>query len=187
LSSVPLDIFDVEDPFAGIPDETIGETARSSAPNWKDRKTSGRHSDKREHYPRVIKALRDGSVPSEIAFCAGGFFWKCDYKEIIYTGQPVSKDILGFMDIQGLKAGRFIGLNITSKASMGTHISDYVGKKTHGQAKVRVEVLLREFLANGGVFLIAGYHRPGTSGKWLYEWLRVTPELLDKYKARKRS
>lgn len=144
--------------------------------------------DYRKLYPHTMRLLNSMHP---------GKYWPVDYKEFVPTfhngrpdysnGKVISKDMLGFADIGGTARpnGRFVTANVTSVGAIAAHMRKYVSDETHGQAKIRIEAHLREFLDCGGLLYVIGWHKPKRN--WEPKVLAVTPELLDIYKARRRK
>jgi hypothetical protein len=172
------DLFIHDDPFGeDVATSNLPPAAVTGYGKVSGIKNTGSPWKAREHYPRVRKLLAETH---------GGFFWNCDRKIMTYSGSMVDQDLLGFMDIQGVSGGRFIACNVTTQASIKAHLRDYTDpRNTYGQGKLSVYSLLLEFLGNGGEFWIYGGHKEGA--RWQYETVKVTPELLAEYVARKRG
>lgn len=129
-----------------------------------------------EQYKRSIKDLQKRWP---------GWYIKSEHYAPIYGGGTVKRDFGGFADVCGVHEGRFVAAQITTLSQVRAHIVKYTDptKKSGGLGDVSIETNLRAFLANGGLFLILAYHKPGRL--WEVEVTIVTAELLDECKVRK--
>ncbi|HWD40079.1 MAG TPA: hypothetical protein VG944_14615 [Fimbriimonas sp.] len=173
--------------YKPLAEEAKEEYVPGGLTDWATKEDKKKRSTHTKHYDRA-KAILNERWP--------GKYWKADYCEAIsgsgWAGPQITrKDVLGLFDVMGLAKpdGRCIGCQITTRESVGAHLRKYTDpKKTHGSGKVPIENHLREFLACGGRFVILGFWQETTGRRlWQADMTLVTPELLDQYKARKRS
>lgn len=170
-------ISDEESPFG--PDSEPPPVTKSGGFGDVKLKGGKQKFNARKHYPRAKEMLTE-LWPGSMVFTVDGF-------KAGYGGTLVSTDLLGFIDIAGITAnGAWIACNVTTTASMQAHLRDYTSPtNTHGQAKTPVVDLLENYLRNRGVFYIFGFEKVGRF--WEHKVLKVTQELLDETKARKRK
>lgn len=138
---------------------------------------------------KVKALLETGKVPEHILPFSGGLYAKVETRITTPDGASFTKDLLGLWDIAGWKQG-FTGINVqvTSKAKMNDHLSSYTSHRTTtGADQVPVEIYARQFLREGGIFLLAGYWQVKKGSAWQFEWWIVTEAMLDISKARKRG
>ena len=124
-----------------------------------------------------------------------GWYWKTEHYTTIYTGQQIKRDFAGFADLVGVTPvkvgnktfGQIIAVQITTRDQVMPHIRKYTDPeaKSGGLGDQPIEYHLREFLRNGGIFVILGYHKP--KSRWECTVTKVTEVELDAAVARKRK
>lgn len=141
----------------------------------------------KDREPKINRSYMIQRACAEAAKRFPGFYWKCEHQIVTFNGMTKTKDILGFMDAQGLTdEGRFVAIQVTTPGAVNKHISDYTNPlKTTGQGKVPIEKGLRSFLDRNGLFLMASYRREGS--RWVFDFRIITHHDLDAAIARKRK
>jgi hypothetical protein len=117
-----------------------------------------------------------------------GKYWKCEFNTTDWKGMVSKKDILGFMDLQGVEAGtgRFIAAQTTTPGALSAHYRKYTdAAHTTGTDKVAIEIHVREFLKAGGLFYILTFEKVGA--RWTHKVIPFTLKTIEEIYSRKRS
>jgi hypothetical protein len=180
----PLEDDGVASPFGAAMPENLTAPLRNDGFGRTIAKTTahkGKRGKHREHYDRVSKRV-EAQYP-------GCWCYPVDFKTTGRGGRQISKDLLGFMDLQVLlPGGGVLAINVTSEGKVTDHLREYTDpKNTTGQKGETVEENIRRFLALGNRFVIYGYKalRPGKPYDYVVR--EVTAQELDAAKARKRG
>jgi hypothetical protein len=117
-----------------------------------------------------------------------GKYWKCEFNTVDWKGMVSKKDILGFMDLQGVEAatGRFVAGQTTTPQQLSAHYRKYTSlDHTTGTDKVPIEHHVREFLKAGGLFYIITFEKVGA--RWTHKVYPFTLQTIDEIYSRKRK
>lgn len=191
------------DPFAGTPDAQptvkpgVGYMRRPKdawaafdGPNPEtDSKAAQAIRDKQK-----AKTKPDRNIKKLIDYAAslGYFAFGTEYYASVYGGAIVKKDMLGVIDVLGIKAvgthTEMLGIQDTTKTGMAAHIRKMASTDEvaiPGIGKRPYVDMVRAFLNANGKLLLIGWYQEGS--RWAFETFWVTEDVLQKAIARKRK
>lgn len=129
------------------------------------------------HHPRAKSELES----------LGWFSWTVEALKSTYTGALYKEDCLGLFDLLAIKSGEVLGVQLTTKDSVGAHLRKYADPSKTVQGRSIAENLER-FLAHGGRFQVWGYYQTGGTGsRWEHTVTTVTMEVIEGVISRRRK